>query len=75
MTISEFNALSYEEKMNATTRAGYIATREDDTHMILLYQLETFYIEVFFDRHHHFISDFRGFEDPNLLRSFHQALH
>ena len=70
MTIFEFNALSYEGKMKATKQAGYIATMEDDTHTIILYQLESFYIEVFFHRHHHFISVFRGIEDINIPKPF-----
>ena len=67
MTLDEFLALDYEGRLKATNQAVCIGGRSNATHMILLYQLNGFYIEVLFDRQHNHISSFHAFNDMDLL--------
>jgi hypothetical protein len=53
--------------MKATRGATYIDGRNDGDYMVLLYQLDGFYIEVYFDQKGCFISSFRAFEEVSQL--------
>jgi len=48
MTLYEFNAMDEMEQAEAVWDGVYIADREDIEHRILLYQLDNFYVEVFY---------------------------
>lgn len=70
MTFQEFNLLSYQEKIEITKKATHIMSRNDEHDFIFLYQLNRFYIEVFYHRELNFISTLQGFEDTDLLTPY-----
>ena len=62
MTSDDFNVLSYTAKTEAVLSAAFLADRLTADAYVKLYNLDSFYIEVFFDDHIHLITHFRAFE-------------
>jgi hypothetical protein len=62
MNSADFNDLSYQEKTEAVLKGDFLADRLSDHHYIKLYNLESFYVEVFFNDRSHLITKFRAFE-------------
>jgi hypothetical protein len=62
MNSADFNDLSYQEKTEAVLKGDFLADRLIDHHYIKLYNLESFYVEVFFNDCSHLITKFRAFE-------------
>jgi hypothetical protein len=57
MTLSEFQVLSLQEKANLLHGHGvYIGKRRIIGQIILLYQLEGFYVEVYYTKYRRFIT-------------------
>ena len=50
MNLQTFLALSYDDRMEVTLSAVCIAGRDEDKHKVLLYQLNNFYIEVWYHK-------------------------
>jgi hypothetical protein len=61
-TSDEFNNLGYHEKTEAVLKGTFLADRLSDHHSVRLYNLNNFYVEVFFDDRSHLITHFRAFE-------------
>jgi hypothetical protein len=74
MKVSEFESLTYESKLKATKQAVYIDSRQTDSHQVFLYQLNGFYIEVFYQNDYNFVSNIRGFDDLTLLEPYLQKI-
>ncbi|NTS42314.1 hypothetical protein HRG84_15540 [Flavisolibacter sp. BT320] len=70
MTYQEFNLLSYSEKIEATKKASHVMSLQDEQYFRFLYQLNGFYIEVFYHKELNFISALQGFMDCNLLTPY-----
>jgi len=49
MTLSEFNALDEEQQAQSIWSGTRIATRHDEEHEIVLFQIDGLFVEVFFD--------------------------
>lgn len=49
MTLCEFRNLSFKEQAEATWQGEFCATREDREHLILLYLLDTMFVEVYYN--------------------------
>jgi len=62
MNPDHFNQLNNHEKSEAILNATFLADRLTDQHYIRLYNLDKFYVEVFFDDASHTICGFRAFE-------------
>jgi hypothetical protein len=67
MSLSEFRALEEEEKKEAILQGTHIATRYDEYHSILLFQIGSFYVEVFYHLHLQVIRKCRPFNNVNQL--------
>ena len=67
MTIQEFIALDYEGRMNAALKAVCVAGRDENIFKVLLYQLNSFYIEVYYNKIHNYISDLVPFDSTDQL--------
>jgi hypothetical protein len=67
MTLYEFNQLDEMEQAEALWNGVFIADREDDEHKILLYQIDGFYVEVFYHKEYNVIRRFRSFSSTNPL--------
>jgi len=62
MTSDDFNALNYTAKTEAVLTGTFLADRLNDHYYIKLYNVQNFYVEVFFDDRSHLITHFRAFE-------------
>jgi hypothetical protein len=62
MTSNDFKALTYTEKTEAVLTGTYLAARSDQNYYIKLYNVENFYVEVFFDNRSQLITHFRASE-------------
>lgn len=67
MTSNEFNNLMYHGKMEAILKGTYLMDRLSEHDYIKLYNLNNFYVEVFYDDHTHLITRFRAFEHTLFL--------
>lgn len=67
MTLHEFNQLDEMEQAEAVWDGGFIADREDSEHKILLYQIDAFYVEVYYHKEYNVIRRFRSFSSTNEL--------
>ena len=68
MTMFDFQLLSESEKIEALYQRGvYIAKRRVDESVILLYQLEGFYIEIFYRKYRIHIKHIHCFSSTSLL--------
>jgi hypothetical protein len=62
MNSEQFNRLNYTKKTEAVLKGTFLADRLSEHHYIKLYNLDNFYIEVFYDDSSHLITNFRAFE-------------
>ncbi|MEI6949855.1 hypothetical protein V9K67_21895 [Paraflavisolibacter sp. H34] len=67
MTLFEFNALRQEEKIRLLFGAVRLAHREDDRHLILLFQIDGFYVEVYKDKEQYEFARIRSFTSTDPL--------
>ena len=70
MTLYEFKCLDEMEQAEAVWNGVHLANREDDEHRILLYQIDGFYVEVFYDKEHNVIRRFRSFSNVGPLEPY-----
>ena len=74
MTLEEFNQLNYEGRLNAAQKAVCIAGREENKFKILLFQLNDFYIEVYYNAKLNFISQLIPFRSTDYLEPYLQKI-
>jgi hypothetical protein len=74
MSSAEFNHLGYRDKTEAVLTAVFLADRLTHDHYVRLYNLDNFYIEVFFDDQTHLIDQFRAFEHTLYVLPYLQEL-
>ncbi len=55
------------EQHEAIQDGVHIADREDEEHRILLYQIDSFYVEVFYHKEYNVIRAYRPFASTNPL--------
>ena len=67
MTLYQFNALDEMEQAEAVWSGVHIGERRDEEHNILLYQIDSFYVEVYFNRELNVIRKFRSFSSTDQL--------
>ena len=67
MNTYEFNCLSLTWKMEALSGATFLMDYLTDDHYIKLYNLSSFYVEVYFDDSTHKISYIRAFKSTLYL--------
>ena len=70
MTLSQFNALDEMEQALVVCKGVHIAHRQDDEYRILLYSIDSFYVEVFHNKKHSMITKFRSFSSTDLLMPY-----
>jgi hypothetical protein len=70
MQFCEFQQLDYPHMMEETDRAVCLMGRSDEDYLIMLYQLDGFYIEVFFHRNLQEVTKFRAFDDTAMLEPY-----
>jgi len=70
MTLYEFNQLDEMEQAEAVWSGTHIADRQDEEHNILLYQIDGFYVEVYYHRDYNVIRRFRSFSSTAQLNPY-----
>ena len=70
MTLYEFNMLDEMEQAEAIWDAVCIDGRDDQEHKILLYQIDKFYVEVYYHKEYNVIRRFRSFESTDQLEPY-----
>ncbi|HEX8314923.1 MAG TPA: hypothetical protein VF610_00165 [Segetibacter sp.] len=74
MTLEEFDQLNYEGRLDATQKAVCIAGREENKFKVLLFQLNDFYIEVYYNAKLNFISQLIPFRSTDNLEPYLQKI-
>ena len=76
MTLFDFQLLDNSEKMDLLYEQGvYIGKRKETDQSILLYQVESFYVEVFYKKHRRFVSRLHCFSSTALLDPYLEQIH
>ncbi len=70
MTLYDFIALDEQEQAEAVWNGVFIADREDQEHRILLYQIDSFYVEVYYHKEYNVIRRFRPFSSTDQLQPY-----
>jgi hypothetical protein len=70
MTLNEFEEMDQSEKMEAVWEGAFITNRVDSEHEILLYQVDSFYVELYYDKKCNHISRFRSFSSTDELTPY-----
>lgn len=71
MTIYKFNKLSYTEQISTVEQVGaYIANRSEKGVSIHLFQLDAFYIELYYDENNYELVAMKSFTSTNKLRPY-----
>jgi hypothetical protein len=70
MTLKDFVYLDEIQQKEAISDGTHIATRYDEYHSIFLYQIEGFYVEVFYHREQNMIRRFKPFKSVERLRPY-----
>jgi len=70
MTLYEFKQLDEQEQIEAVWASVQIAERFDNDYAIVLYQRDSFYIEVYYNRTENFIRNIRTFANVSQLEPY-----
>jgi len=70
MTLFQFLALDEMEQQEAIWEGVHIADREDEEHRVLLYQIDSFYVEVFYHKEYNVIRSYRPFSSTEQLAPY-----
>lgn len=75
MTLYQFKSLSDFEQAEAVWNGTLLAHREDGFFRILLYQVDSFYVEVYYHKAANVLSSFRPFTTTKLLEPYLQDIN
>ena len=67
MTLYQFNALADFEKAEAVWEGTLVGHREDGFYHVVLYQIDSFYVEVYYHKTANVILRFRSFSTTTYL--------
>lgn len=68
MTLFDFKLLMQEEQIEEVYRNGvYIGKRKEATTIVLLYQVDSFYVELFYKKYRHIVSHIRSSLSTSVL--------
>ncbi len=70
MTLYQFLSLGEMEQQEAIWEGVHIADREDEEHRILLYQIDSFYVEVVYHKVSNVIRRYRPFASVAQLEPY-----
>jgi hypothetical protein len=74
MTLYDFRALDEMEQQAAFWDGVHIGERADGDHWILLYQIDSFYVEVFYDKVKNVIVKYTAFQTTERLKPYLQQI-
>lgn len=68
MMLYDFQLLPEDKQIEALYQSGvYIGKRKEDFSIILLYQLESFYVEVYYRKYRSHVKKLHSFDSTELL--------
>lgn len=70
MTLYEFKQLDEMEQAEVVWDGALIGDRQDDVYNILLYQIDNFYVEVYYHKEHEVIKKLRSFSSTEQLQPY-----
>lgn len=71
MKLSQFIMLSDEQKKSTVLHQGvFIAKRNDDNYMLFLFQLESYYVETWWNRNSKALEEYRVFDSLKPLAPY-----
>ncbi len=70
MTLYQFLALDEMEQQEAIWDGVHIADRDDGEHKILLYQIDAFYVEVYYHKEYNVIRKYLPFNSTERLAPY-----
>lgn len=70
MTVYEFLAFDEMEQAEAVWSGTLLATRTEGKHQVLLYAIDSFYVEVFYHPEYNVIRKLRPFRETSLLEPY-----
>lgn len=70
MTLYQFISLDEMEQQEAIWEGVLIADREDEEHKIFLYQIDSFYVEVFRPKEYNVVRKFVPFSSTDKLEPY-----
>jgi hypothetical protein len=70
MTINEFIAMDETAQAEILSGRSCIWGRDEDNFKVLLYQVDSFYVEVYYHKKHREIKKLQPFEDTDLLAPY-----
>lgn len=70
MTLYQFNLLNETEQAEAVWSGVHFGERQDEEHSILLYQVDSFYVEVYYHSENNVVSRMRGFSSTEQLTPY-----
>ena len=71
MTIQHFNTLSKQDQQNHLLKDGiFLVEREDGPFRIMLYQMDSFYVEVYFFNLYNKVAFLQSFSDTEALQPY-----
>jgi hypothetical protein len=75
MTLAQFNKLKIEEQQKAVLINGvFLGERKDPPLRMMLYGMESFYVEVFFLSRYNKVAWFNGFQSTKKLEPYLQKI-
>lgn len=75
MIIQHFNTLSKQDQQNNLLKDGiFLAEREDGPFRIMLYQMDSFYVEVYFFNLYNKVAFLQSFTDTDALQPYLEQL-
>jgi len=76
MKLLEFKLLTDEAQLDILYKTGvYIGKRKLKGKTILLYQADSFYVEVFYKKYRYYIEDIRFSESTDMLDPYLEQIH
>ena len=73
--MQQFNNLSKQEQQNQLLKEGtFLAEREDGPFRVMLYQLDGFYVEVYFFNLYNKVAFLQSFSDTDVLEPYLQQM-
>lgn len=71
MTIPQFQELSYDDKVDLLYKQGvYIGKQKEGCHTKVLYQLDSFYVEIYYTKYRRLISHLVCFNFNDMLNPY-----
>lgn len=67
MKLKDFINMDEMEQAEAIWDGVHVADRDDGEYKIILYQIDSFYVEVFYHKEHNVVKRYRPFSDPKEL--------